>query len=289
MPSRQLIHPLLHVLQTKFVVSERACAPLVTFTPFADLPEVNSGSRPTGARPVASGGGCARRCRLMLCRRCKRGPCLCSVPTRYTPGKHPAGCGTKRGTNRVPHSGPERLRAVRGWLAKPNIVVRVEWQEIERSAPAQLARHDAGAGPPRASARLGRARSVYSTRTAVSAGFRSRCCSGGTPGVGCVPWRWAAEEAGRAAGGHVGGRADGLVAPGRGGRRALRGRCLPTRLRPAARRPAARAGQRALSRAPRTGLYRWVADHRSLLGRPIPASARRWADRVISGSRPHGR
>ena len=35
--------------------------------------------------------------------------------------------------------------------------------------------------------------------------------------------------------------------------------------------------------------YRWVADHRSLLGRPIPASARRWADRVISGSRPHGR
>jgi predicted DCC family thiol-disulfide oxidoreductase YuxK len=35
--------------------------------------------------------------------------------------------------------------------------------------------------------------------------------------------------------------------------------------------------------------YRWVADHRSLLGRPLPASARRWADRVISGSRPHGR
>ena len=36
-------------------------------------------------------------------------------------------------------------------------------------------------------------------------------------------------------------------------------------------------------------VYRWVADHRSLLGRPLPASARRWADRVISGSRPHGR
>ena len=35
--------------------------------------------------------------------------------------------------------------------------------------------------------------------------------------------------------------------------------------------------------------YRWVADHRSLLGRALPASARRWADRVISGSRPHGR
>jgi predicted DCC family thiol-disulfide oxidoreductase YuxK len=35
--------------------------------------------------------------------------------------------------------------------------------------------------------------------------------------------------------------------------------------------------------------YRWVADHRSLLGRPLPGSARRWADRVISGSRPDGR
>ena len=36
-------------------------------------------------------------------------------------------------------------------------------------------------------------------------------------------------------------------------------------------------------------VYRWVADHRSLLGRPLPASARQWADGVISGSRPHGR
>ncbi len=36
-------------------------------------------------------------------------------------------------------------------------------------------------------------------------------------------------------------------------------------------------------------VYRWVADHRTLLGRPLPASARRWADRVISGSRPDGR
>jgi predicted DCC family thiol-disulfide oxidoreductase YuxK len=35
--------------------------------------------------------------------------------------------------------------------------------------------------------------------------------------------------------------------------------------------------------------YRWVADHRSLLGRAIPAAARRWADGVISGSRPDGR
>ena len=36
-------------------------------------------------------------------------------------------------------------------------------------------------------------------------------------------------------------------------------------------------------------LYRWVADHRSLLGRLLPGSARRWADRVISGSWPDGR
>jgi predicted DCC family thiol-disulfide oxidoreductase YuxK len=35
--------------------------------------------------------------------------------------------------------------------------------------------------------------------------------------------------------------------------------------------------------------YRWVADHRSVFGRLLPASARRWADRVISGSRPDSR
>jgi predicted DCC family thiol-disulfide oxidoreductase YuxK len=51
--------------------------------------------------------------------------------------------------------------------------------------------------------------------------------------------------------------------------------------------PFARAAERFPSASDR--LYRWVADHRSLLGRPIPGSARRWADRVISGSRPHGR
>ena len=28
--------------------------------------------------------------------------------------------------------------------------------------------------------------------------------------------------------------------------------------------------------------YRWVADHRSAFGRPIPAGVRRWVDRVIS-------
>jgi predicted DCC family thiol-disulfide oxidoreductase YuxK len=36
-------------------------------------------------------------------------------------------------------------------------------------------------------------------------------------------------------------------------------------------------------------LYRWVADHRTPLGRALPAATRRWADGVISGSRPDGR
>jgi predicted DCC family thiol-disulfide oxidoreductase YuxK len=35
--------------------------------------------------------------------------------------------------------------------------------------------------------------------------------------------------------------------------------------------------------------YRWVADHRSAFGKPLPAATRRWADRVISESRPVGR
>jgi predicted DCC family thiol-disulfide oxidoreductase YuxK len=35
--------------------------------------------------------------------------------------------------------------------------------------------------------------------------------------------------------------------------------------------------------------YRWVADHRSAFGRPIPARVRRWADRVISESEPGSR
>ncbi len=30
--------------------------------------------------------------------------------------------------------------------------------------------------------------------------------------------------------------------------------------------------------------YRWVADHRTALGKPLPAAATRWADRVISDS-----
>jgi predicted DCC family thiol-disulfide oxidoreductase YuxK len=30
--------------------------------------------------------------------------------------------------------------------------------------------------------------------------------------------------------------------------------------------------------------YRWVADHRTAFGRPLPAAAKRWADRVISAS-----
>jgi predicted DCC family thiol-disulfide oxidoreductase YuxK len=52
-------------------------------------------------------------------------------------------------------------------------------------------------------------------------------------------------------------------------------------------RPLALASERFPGASER--LYRWVADHRSLLGRPLPASARRWADGVISGSRPRGR
>jgi predicted DCC family thiol-disulfide oxidoreductase YuxK len=35
--------------------------------------------------------------------------------------------------------------------------------------------------------------------------------------------------------------------------------------------------------------YRWVADQRTTLGRPIPDAARRWADRVISESRADNR
>ena len=35
--------------------------------------------------------------------------------------------------------------------------------------------------------------------------------------------------------------------------------------------------------------YRWLTDHRSAFGRPLPKRLRRWADRVISESRPDGR
>jgi predicted DCC family thiol-disulfide oxidoreductase YuxK len=35
--------------------------------------------------------------------------------------------------------------------------------------------------------------------------------------------------------------------------------------------------------------YRWVAEHRSAFGRPLPGALRRWADRVISESRRAGR
>jgi predicted DCC family thiol-disulfide oxidoreductase YuxK len=35
--------------------------------------------------------------------------------------------------------------------------------------------------------------------------------------------------------------------------------------------------------------YRFVADHRTAFGRPLPASARRWADRLISESSADGR
>jgi predicted DCC family thiol-disulfide oxidoreductase YuxK len=52
-------------------------------------------------------------------------------------------------------------------------------------------------------------------------------------------------------------------------------------------RPLARLAAR-FPRASERG-YRWAADHRSLLGRALPAASRRWADRVISGSRPDSR
>jgi predicted DCC family thiol-disulfide oxidoreductase YuxK len=52
-------------------------------------------------------------------------------------------------------------------------------------------------------------------------------------------------------------------------------------------RPLARLTERFPSATER--VYRWVADHRSLLGRALPAASRRWADRVISDSRPDGR
>jgi predicted DCC family thiol-disulfide oxidoreductase YuxK len=35
--------------------------------------------------------------------------------------------------------------------------------------------------------------------------------------------------------------------------------------------------------------YRWVADHRTAFGKPLPAAAKRWADRVISESRADSR
>ena len=55
--------------------------------------------------------------------------------------------------------------------------------------------------------------------------------------------------------------------------------------------PGGRPLARLAARFPRASerAYRWVADHRSLLGRLLPAAARRWADRMISGSRPDGR
>ena len=55
--------------------------------------------------------------------------------------------------------------------------------------------------------------------------------------------------------------------------------------------PGGRPLARLSARFPRASerAYRLVADHRTLLGRALPAAARRWADRVISGSRPDGR
>jgi predicted DCC family thiol-disulfide oxidoreductase YuxK len=48
--------------------------------------------------------------------------------------------------------------------------------------------------------------------------------------------------------------------------------------------PAGRALARltSLLPGPTSRAYEWVADHRSLLGRPLGPGARRWADRVIA-------
>jgi predicted DCC family thiol-disulfide oxidoreductase YuxK len=35
--------------------------------------------------------------------------------------------------------------------------------------------------------------------------------------------------------------------------------------------------------------YRWVADHRTAFGKPLPGAAKRWADGVISESERRGR
>ena len=51
--------------------------------------------------------------------------------------------------------------------------------------------------------------------------------------------------------------------------------------------PFARLAER-FPRASERG-YRWVADHRTVFGRPLPGALRRWADRVISESRRDGR
>jgi hypothetical protein len=55
--------------------------------------------------------------------------------------------------------------------------------------------------------------------------------------------------------------------------------------------PGGRPLARLFARFPRASErgYRLVADHRSLLGRVLPAAARRWADRVVSDSQPDGR
>jgi predicted DCC family thiol-disulfide oxidoreductase YuxK len=51
--------------------------------------------------------------------------------------------------------------------------------------------------------------------------------------------------------------------------------------------PLARLSER-FPRAAKRG-YGWTAARRSALGRPLPAAAKRWADRVISGSGANGR
>jgi predicted DCC family thiol-disulfide oxidoreductase YuxK len=51
--------------------------------------------------------------------------------------------------------------------------------------------------------------------------------------------------------------------------------------------PGARPLARLTSRYPRASerAYRWVAGHRSILGRPFPAATRQWADAQLSSRR----
>jgi predicted DCC family thiol-disulfide oxidoreductase YuxK len=83
-----------------------------------------------------------------------------------------------------------------------------------------------------------------------------------------------------------------LVEPGAGGRGPQAVHSAGAAFPPVfARLPGGRPLARLSERFPRASerLYRWVADNRRAFGRPLPEAARRWADGVVSGSRPDGR
>ena len=152
----------------------------------------------------------------------------------------------------------------------------------------QLFRHDA---TPNSS----------TTRTAASAGCASRWCLEWDRRRRLRPVALGARVRSPARG-HAGSRADGLLAP--------RGPEVVERAEIATNtdHPAISSGERRSHRYSGScraagrwrGLtdrfpsatdrgYRWVADHRSSLGRLLPGAVRRWADRVISESRRDGR